>query len=253
MLNISKRHSIFTVASIIIILIPIIAYFISINKLEPFKNLVNDLNLSDKNEDWGDFGSFISGVYGSIFSFLSLLAVLLSLYMTQRNNAEQISILKSEQHTNEFLVLLDTLQKLFSEKVYEVSYGPQTFNNFASHIYYHASVLIYEDRGMTKDKIDEYALDFTNKALKSRGKRNLEKEAPLISEIIQKINVASDSQSMVYKAILKSQFSNDVIFLLCAQIYSQGRDRNRIDLTSNLFETPSSLREMALTNLATRK
>lgn len=252
MLNLSRNQRLMIAAVLLLMILPVIGYSISINKFEITKGLVDTLNLSKKNEVWGDFGSFISGVYGSIFSFLSLIAVLISLYLTQKNNAEQISILRNEQYTNEFLILLDTLKKLIVDKIYSVPYGPQTFGNFSGLVYSHISNMIYEDQGMTKNDIDIYALDFANRVLKTRGSKNLENEAPLMSEIIQKINIANESQSLVYKAILKSQLSNDIIFLLCAQLYMQGRDRNRIDSTKNLFETPAALKHMALEALANR-
>ncbi|MCE5350937.1 hypothetical protein JEM52_13280 [Citrobacter koseri] len=116
MLTLTKKNRLISVLLIILILLPLMGYFASINKIKFLASLIKTLNLSAKNADWGDFGSFISGMYGSIFSFLSLIAVLVSLYLTQKNNKEQVSILKTEQYTNEFLILLETLKKRSQKK-----------------------------------------------------------------------------------------------------------------------------------------
>lgn len=246
--------------AIVLLLLPAIGYIASVNKIDFLTSSTKFLNLSTKNEDWGYFGSFISGMYGSIFSFLSLIAVLASLYLTQRNNLltqknniEQISILKMEQYTNEFLVLLDILKKTLSEKEYAVLHTDKKFDHFAPQIYFLVGVSMQQNRSINNDNIDEHALSYTLEALQKIDKNIFEKEYPLMSEIILRIKLASETQSMAYLAILKSQLSNDVIFMLCAFMYNRGRYKNRIDSTPGLFVTPEGLKKEALRQLAFRR
>lgn len=253
MLTLTKKNFIILSLTIFILLLPVIGYIASVNKIEILTNIIKLLNLSTKNEDWGSFGSFISGMYGSIFSFLSLVAVLASLYFTQKNNREQVSILKTEQYTSEFLVLLDTLKKSLSEKKYDVLNIDKSFDSFAPQIYFLVGIAMQENYSIDETNIDKYALSYTSGALQKREKDVFEREYPLMSEIILRIKIANETQSMTYLAILKSQLSNDVIFMLCAFMYNRGRDRNRIDRTPGLFVTPEGLKKEALKQLALRR
>lgn len=252
MLTLTKKNRLISVLLIILILLPLIGYFASINKIKFLASLIKTLNLSAKNADWGDFGSFISGMYGSIFSFLSLIAVLVSLYLTQKNNKEQVSILKTEQYTNEFLILLETLKKTLTEKTYDVPNIDKNFESFAMQIYFIVGIAMQKDSFINETNIDEYALSYTSDVIQKKGKDSFEREYPLMSEIILRIKLANETQSMAYLAILKSQISNDVIFLLCAYMYNRGRDRNRIALTPGLFATPEGLKREALRQFAVR-
>lgn len=243
MISLTKKNVTVISLTIALLLLPVIGYFASINKIHLLAGLANYLNLSPKNEDWGDFGSFISGMYGSVFSFLSLIAVLVSLYLTQKNNREQISILKTEQFTNEFLVLLETLKKTLSEKKYAVLNPHKDLESFTNDIYFLVGIFMQEDPSINSANIDKHALSYTFKALQRRDKSVFEKESPLMREIILRINMANKTLSMTYLAILKSQISNDAVFLLCA--FMCNHDTNDISFPHNLFITPEGLKEAA--------
>lgn len=253
MASLTKKNLIIVSLAVGLLLLPIMGYFSSVNKIEILAGITKALNLSPKNEDWGYFGSFISGMYGSFFSFLSLISVLVSLYLTQNNNREQVSILKTEQYTNEFLVLLEVLKKSLSEKKYDVISINQNFDSFAKRIYFLVGVSMQKNSSIDENNIDEHALSYTHNALQKMDKNVFEKEAPLMSEIILRINMANKTLSMTYLAILKSQISNDAIFQLCAFMYNPGRSRKKLDFPHGLFITPEGLKREAFRQFVLRQ
>lgn len=209
-------------------------------------------HISQKNEDWGDFGSFIGGMYGSLFSFLSLIAVLYSLKLSQRNNLEQIKLIKSEQSTNEFILLLNTLNSFMKDKSYPNPFGGNDEATFIEHVFNISANNMSSDETINKNNFDTYALNYCADVLRKRFRKSLLKEAPLFSEIIVRIKMASATQAEAYKAIIKSHFSNDIIFLLCAQISLEGRGYNRVLLTEGLYNFPDALKNETLKQLANR-
>lgn len=210
-------------------------------------------HISHKNEDWGDFGSFIGGMYGSLFSFLSLIAVLYSLQLSQKNNHEQIKLIRSEQSTNEFILLLNTLNSFMTGKAYPTPFGGENDEeNFTEHVFNISASNMSSDKSINKTNYHSYALNYCAETLRKRFKKSLQKEAPLFSEIIVRIKMANDTQAEAYKAIIKSYFSNDIIFLLCAQISLNGRGYNRVLLTKDLYDFPEALKNETLKQLASR-
>lgn len=208
--------------------------------------------ISQKNEDWGDFGSFIGGMYGSLFSFLSLIVVLYSLQLSQKNNLEQIKLIKSEQSTNEFILLLNTLNSFMKDKIYPNPFGENDEETFIEHVFNISASNMSSDDTINKNNFDTYALNYCADVLRKRFRKSLQKEAPLFSEIVVRIKMASDTQAEAYKAIIKSHFSNDIIFLLCAQISLEGRGYNRVLLTKGLYDFPDALKNETLKQLANR-
>lgn len=175
-------------------------------------------NLSHKNEDWGDFGSFIGGVYGSIFSSLSLIAVLWATVETKRNSAEQLKILKNDQHSNDFKLLTEHLKKNFRTTFKDVFGDIRPIETHFSRFQLTLSI----------STIAEYDPDSTiiNNLIKN-GIRYYKQEHPLIFKneakllvcILELIKNASPSSAQAYRVIFESMFSNDA--RLCLEMYTR--------------------------------
>lgn len=103
----------------LISLLPSALYFLIFNTNTPRKYIISISNISTKNSDWGDFGSYIGGMYSAFFAFASLCAVLYSLYLSQQNYSEQTKLLKSEQTSKEFHLILDKIKEKFTSKIYK--------------------------------------------------------------------------------------------------------------------------------------
>ncbi|MGP3184203.1 hypothetical protein [Serratia marcescens] len=81
-----------------------------------FSYKFHDLQLSSKTVDWANFGAFFGGSYSALFSFASTVILCITLYLTQRNNNNQLAILNHEQTKNEIDFLVNTIEKRCEKK-----------------------------------------------------------------------------------------------------------------------------------------
>ncbi|EOW6671096.1 hypothetical protein ACOZZ3_001863 [Cronobacter dublinensis] len=179
-------------------------------------------NLSTINSDWGDFGSFLSGLYSSIFSFLSLLAVLYSLHTTQKFNIKQTELLRSEQFTNEFILLLDNLTKLLSGKEYPIrAMGvSNSYEDFKINIYKNCATNVREHLFVNFDNAWLFGMSELGRHLETKHPKLFEKELSIYSAIILRITQAEDIQANAYKAILLANIDLDIRYILTSLLVS---------------------------------
>lgn len=201
-------------------------------------------NLSKSNGDWGDFGSYLSGLYSSIFSFLSLLAVLYSLRETQKFNSKQTELLKSEQYTNEFILLLNTLTKLLSEKDYPsyIHSEDKGYEFFKLKVYKASANNVREKKMVTLNNYWFFGLSEVGVYLSRRHKGLYEKEAPIYAAIIYRIHQSDTIQANAYKAMLLANTDIDTRYMLTALLVSTNvRDLFNLATNMDIFEIPSAL------------
>ena len=199
-------------------------------------------NLSKSNGDWGDFGSYLSGLYSSIFSFLSLLAVLYSLRETQKFNTNQTALLKSEQFTNEFMLLLNTLTKLLSEKKYPApnSSDDNGYKFFKENLYKQAASIIQQSKNVNRSNYKIFGMSEVGMRLTQRYVWLYEKEAPIYAAIISRINQSEIIQANAYKAILLASTDNDTRYMLTSLLASSHvQDLYKLAVRLDVFETPA--------------
>lgn len=82
-----------------------------------FSHQFHDLQLSSQTVDWANFGAFFGGSYSAIFSFASTIILCVTLYLTQRNNKNQLAILNHEQTKNEIDFLIKTIENRCDRKI----------------------------------------------------------------------------------------------------------------------------------------
>ncbi|MGI8470894.1 hypothetical protein [Pectobacterium brasiliense] len=233
---------------ITLITAPIIFYILEFNpKLRPswfykIPELFGTRVLSNKNSDWGDFGSFLSGLYGSIFSFLSLIAVLYSLRETQKSSAEQVKLLKSEQFTNEFILLLNTLTTLLSSKIYPNIFKENmgTPEEFRRYIYNYCASMVGNKKMITRGNYRIFAISEVGVYLNKNHEKIFEKELAIYSAMIFRINQSEEIQAKAYRAILIANIDTDTRFMLTSLMATKNvKELFQLSKRLNIFEIPS--------------
>jgi hypothetical protein len=162
--------------------------------------------LSGKNADWAAFGSYIGGVYSSIFSFFSVVILSFTLYFTQKNNSEQIKLIKQDGTLKEFSLLMENLlHHLSSEKNFPVIMRNE--NNFI----YRLSSDVYEEM------LSDPSINFDT-ALKKHITENLNSlyndEAKIITKLDSTILMLPKDLHDTYRTIFKTKISNERRFIL---------------------------------------
>lgn len=82
-----------------------------------FSHQFHGLKLSSQTVDWANFGAFFGGSYSALFSFASTIILCVTLYLTQRNNKNQLALLNHEQTKNEIDFLVKTIENKCDRKI----------------------------------------------------------------------------------------------------------------------------------------
>lgn len=205
--------------------------------------------LSNKNEDWGDFGSFIGGIYGSLFSSLSLLVVITASVETYRSSKEQVNILKSDQHFNQFNLLLSHLRDKYPTAYQGNSPMLEPITSHYSIFQTRLAICVltnYDDLISVEENLRQYA----NKYYLYENENLFEKEAKLFKCIIDLINISSQDLSQAFRIIFENTF--DDIERLCLESYTRAHHPEAapaLDKWSSLSKIPEKCIKEAETNL----
>jgi len=196
-----------------------------------------DSTLSSKNADWGNFGSFLGGVYGSILSSIALIVAIGSAYVTNKNNATQISLLRNEQNFNQFTQLLNHLKENYISE-YTIDHSRQSIGK----IYYEYEIWL--SLGFTNQYNPALSLEknLVNSAVqkyKSDGYKDmLFKEARLFICLIRFIENSPLELANAMKVIFENSFENSQRFAL--EMYTRAHHESMVEFLDN-WPTLSSI------------
>ncbi|MEB7917482.1 hypothetical protein [Enterobacter mori] len=201
----------------LIIASPIITYYCNVKG-----------HISSKNEDWGDFGSFIGGIYGSIFSSLSLMVVLWATVETKRSSSEQLKIIKNDQHSNEFKILMSHLEENRTKTYRDMHNSIQPIERHIGNIFLMlriSTLQTYNHELSIHENLKINAINYY-----SDPEHNyFEVESKLLSCILNIVDSASESSSRAFKVIFETSFPND--FRHCIEMHTRalyGSEVNKI-------------------------
>ncbi|HGM5455177.1 TPA: hypothetical protein ACKPZ5_003142 [Serratia marcescens] len=180
-----------------------------------------DSTLSLKNSDWGDFGSFIGGVYGSLLSSITLLVIIITSYITNSINNEQVRLLRNEQHFSNFSKLLEYLQHNYI-KYYNSSDGVKNIHDFYKRFEVWLAISVigtgYDEELSVKENL------FNNATKRFSENEQYEdlflKEAKLFKCIIGIIENSPSELSDAMKIIFETTFSETERFSLSTYTYA---------------------------------
>lgn len=177
--------------------------------------------ISHKNQDWAAFGSFIGGLYSSVFSFASVAILVYSLYLTQKNSKEQLSLQRSEQTTAEFNMLLNILENEINKRpiLYRDKDGISAMLN---RLYHQMATYCYKNDSVTRDNINKSIWNNASHFFKIREDKKYDNEIALLKAIMYRVYNANHSLVDAYKVIFKNKISSDARFLV--RLYSLNTD-----------------------------
>ncbi|QIX78380.1 hypothetical protein [Serratia marcescens] len=180
-----------------------------------------DSTLSLKNSDWGDFGSFIGGVYGSLLSSITLLVIIITSYITNSINNEQVRLLRNEQHFSNFSKLLEHLKHNYI-KFYNSSDGVSNIHNFYKRFEGWLAISVISIDYDEELTIGENLFNNATKRFSENEqyKDLLLKEAKLFKCIIGVIESSPSELSDAMKVIFETTFSEAERFSLSTYTYA---------------------------------
>ncbi|WP_337055524.1 hypothetical protein [Serratia marcescens] len=180
-----------------------------------------DSTLSLKNSDWGDFGSFIGGVYGSLLSSITLLVIIITSYITNSINNEQVRLLRNEQHFSNFSKLLEHLQHSYI-KFYNSSDGVKSIHDFYKRFEVWLAISVigtgYDEELTVKENLFNNAIKRFSE--NEQYKDLFLKEAKLFKCIIEVIEKSPSELSDAMKIIFETTLSETERFSLSTYTYA---------------------------------
>ncbi|WP_413504860.1 hypothetical protein [Serratia grimesii] len=215
------------ISALLTILLPILAYCLNFGW--------SIKNISGKNADWAAFGSFLGGIYSSIFSFSSVVVLSVTLYLTQKNNKEQIKLIKQEGTIKDFNQLLDELVIKFSS---QKKYTLRNMNeeNFIYRLDTNISSDINLYPHLNFEQLVEKQIEVNTAGL-------YDAEANLMIRLDSTISMLPENLHDTYKALFNSKISNDRRFLLKNYMKVFGFDlKNTIMDNSDFCDFPENVK-----------
>lgn len=169
--------------------------------------------ISHKNQDWAAFGSFVGGLYSAVFSFASVAILVYSLYLTQKNNREQLTLQQSEQTTSEFNMLLDILENQIKNK--QIFSKNNSYNVFSlDKFYFKMAEYSCENGDITQQHFDKSVRIIASEYLKQRENGNYDDEISILKAIMYRIYNANSSLLDAYKVVFNNKISSDARFFI---------------------------------------
>ena len=204
------KNSIYALLILCVITVPIIMYSHYIPG-----------EISHKNQDWAAFGTFIGGLYSAVFSFASVAILVYSLYLTQKNNREQLILQRSEQTTSEFNMLLNILENQINRKpIFSKNNSDNT--TILNRLYFDMAMYSYKNSDITRQNLDKSVWIIASKFFKSRENGNYDDEISILKAIMYRIYNANKSLLDAYKVVFNNKISSDARFLI--RLYSLNTD-----------------------------